>query len=53
MLTANPVAVTPDLSKGYIYLLVLALVLIALAAIIIFTNRKTTNNKIPTLTVTK
>jgi len=53
MLTANAAAITPNLSKGYTYLLVLALVLIALAAIIIFTNRKITNNKIPTLTVTK
>jgi lactate permease len=54
MLTANAASATPDLSKGYVYLLVLALVLIALAAIIIVTNRsKVESKKIPTLTVTK
>ncbi len=54
MLTANATSATPDLSKGYLYLLVLALVLIALAAIIIVTNRsKVVSKKIPTLTVTK
>ncbi|MBD0298503.1 MAG: hypothetical protein ICV84_25435, partial [Flavisolibacter sp.] len=51
---ANTAAATPDFTKGYIYLLVLAVVLIAFAAIILMMNRnKNTDRKIPTLTVTK
>jgi lactate permease len=54
MLTANAAAATPDFSRGYTYLLVLALVLIALAAVIVFLNRnKITEHKVPTLPVTK
>ncbi|MBD0367500.1 MAG: L-lactate permease, partial [Flavisolibacter sp.] len=54
MVAANTAAATSDFTKGYIYLLVLAVVLIAFAAIILMMNRnKTTERKIPTLTVTK
>jgi lactate permease len=54
MLSANASPSTPDITKGYTYLAVLTAVLIALAAIILLTNRnKIANNKTPTLTVTK
>ncbi len=54
MVAANTAAATSDFTKGYIYLLVLAVVLIAFAAIILMMNRnKNTDRKIPTLTVTK
>lgn len=47
MLTANAAATTPDFSKGFIYLIILAFVLIALAAVIIATTRnKVVNHKI-------
>ena len=55
MLTANGVVAAIDFSKGYIYVLVLLLVLLGFAAIIKIMNRKTKNSKITssTLKVTK
>jgi len=55
MLTANGVVAASNFSKGYIYVLVLLLVLLGFAAIIKIMNRKTKNSKITssTLKVTK
>jgi lactate permease len=54
MLSANPSAIVPDFTKGYSYLLVLAVVLIGLALIILITTRnRMSNTKTQTLTVTK
>jgi lactate permease len=54
MLTANTAASTPDFTKGYVYLIVLALVVIALSAYIIIAARsKVDHQKVSTLTETK
>ncbi len=54
MLTANAASATPNFSKGYTYLIILAVVLIALAAVIIITTRnKVVNHKIPANTIIK
>ena len=53
-LAANAAAVAPDFSKGIFYLLVLAGVLIALAAVIIvLTRKKSGRSKISTSTIIK
>ena len=54
MLVANAAVVSNDFTKGYIYLAVLVVLLIALAAaILLMTRKKISKNKIPTLTSTK
>jgi lactate permease len=50
MLITNAAKITPDFSKGYIYLLILIGVLVALVTIVL-TRKKTTNSKIFRLTI--
>jgi lactate permease len=45
MQTAGITAIVQDLSKGYIYLVILAAVLLSLAAFILITNRKKRENR--------
>lgn len=54
ILTQNVSSIIPDFSKGYTYLIVLAIVLVAFAVIIkLSTRNKVANRKEPTLNVTK
>jgi len=52
LLLANTTAVKQDLTKGYVYLIILVELLILLAAIILF-GRKPGKNKMPAITATK
>lgn len=54
MIVANAATVAPQFSKGYTYLFILVVLVLALAAVIFMTTRKKTSpSKISTLTVSK